>query len=148
MKKSAIWILLTVTLVFVAFIGGVYAGRNFHHTDIQISGGTTAATLGHSDPAPSHSSHSNTVTPPLDTKASTAGTEVPTATSSVPVFPININTATAEELDMLPEIGPILAQRIVSYRREFGPFTCVEDLLNVNGIGEKTLAKIREYITV
>ena len=148
MKKSAIWILLTVTLVFAAFVGGVYAGRNFQHTDIQISGGTTAASSGYTWPAPSYSSQSNTVTPPLNTQVSTAGTIASTQTSSVPVFPININTATAEELDMLPGIGPILAQRIVSYRREFGLFTCVEDLLNVNGIGEKILAKIREYITV
>lgn len=140
MKKSAIWILLTVTLVFAAFVGGVYVGRNFHHTDIQISSGTTAAS---SDP-----SQSSTSTPPSGTQSSTTGTAAPPVSSSVPVFPININTATAEELDMLPEVGPILAQRIVSYRKEFGPFTCVEDLLNVNGIGEKTLAKIREYITV
>jgi competence protein ComEA len=51
-------------------------------------------------------------------------------------------------LDLLPEIGPVLAQRIVAYRNAFGDFESIEDLLRVNGIGEKTLDKIRDYITV
>jgi competence protein ComEA len=53
-----------------------------------------------------------------------------------------------EELDMLPGIGPVLAQRILDYRAEIGGFLSVEELLEVKGIGEKTLDKILEYITV
>ena len=60
---------------------------------------------------------------------------------------VNINTADAEELTTLPGIGEVLAQRIVDYRRENGAFREPEELLNVSGIGEKTLEAIRECIT-
>ena len=61
---------------------------------------------------------------------------------------INVNTASAEELTALPGIGPSYAQRIVEYREKNGPFRKVEDLLNVRGIGEKTLERIKDKVTV
>lgn len=61
---------------------------------------------------------------------------------------LNINTADAAALETLPGVGPALAQRIVAYREAHGPFTAVEDLLNVPGIGEKKLAQLREHVTV
>ena len=61
---------------------------------------------------------------------------------------VNLNTAGVEELTTLPGIGPAYAKRIVDYREKNGPFKRVEDLLNVQGIGEKTLEKIREKVTV
>ncbi len=61
---------------------------------------------------------------------------------------ININTATAAELTALPGIGEVKAQRIVDYREENGAFVSVEQLTDVNGIGEKTLEKLRDYVTV
>lgn len=61
---------------------------------------------------------------------------------------VNINTASASELDALPGIGPVLAQRIIDRRTEQGPFTSVEELLEVNGIGQATLDGLREFITV
>ena len=61
---------------------------------------------------------------------------------------ININTASAGMLETLPNIGTVLAQRIVDYRIENGNYTTLEDLLLVEGIGEKRLEEIREYITV
>ncbi|PNV79771.1 MAG: competence protein ComEA, partial [Dictyoglomus turgidum] len=60
---------------------------------------------------------------------------------------VNINTASKEELESLPGIGPTLAQRIIEYREENGPFGSAEDLLNVKGIGEKKLERIRDQIT-
>lgn len=61
---------------------------------------------------------------------------------------VNINTASQEELETLPGIGPVLAQRIIAYRTEHGPFKTIEEILNVVGIGSKTFEKIKDLITV
>lgn len=61
---------------------------------------------------------------------------------------VNVNTATVEELQQLPRIGPALAQRIVAYREMYGPFQTIENLMEVPGIGEAIFAAIRDYITV
>ena len=61
---------------------------------------------------------------------------------------INVNTASSEELTTLPGIGKAYADRIVEYREKNGPFKKVDDLLNVRGIGEKTLERIRDRVTV
>jgi competence protein ComEA len=61
---------------------------------------------------------------------------------------VNINTASQQELDTLPEIGPALAQRIIAYRTAKGPFAMIEDIQNVSGIGPVTFEKIKDLITV
>ncbi|RME87180.1 MAG: ComEA family DNA-binding protein [Anaerolineae bacterium] len=61
---------------------------------------------------------------------------------------VDINTATASELEELPGIGPTLAEKIVEYRDEHGDFARIEDLLNVPGIGQATFERIRDLITV
>ena len=61
---------------------------------------------------------------------------------------ININRATAEELDQLPGVGPATAQAIIEYREENGSFRKKEDIKNVSGIGEKTYEKMQDKITV
>lgn len=61
---------------------------------------------------------------------------------------MNINTATAAELETLPGIGSKLAARIVEYRVAYGPFQSPEELMNVSGIGEKIYAGLAEQITV
>ena len=71
-----------------------------------------------------------------------------TAVPRSPSSPLNINTATAAELEQLPGIGPSLAARIVQYRQEHGPFRTVDALLLVSGIGPATLDRIRPLITV
>ena len=62
--------------------------------------------------------------------------------------PVNINTATLEELCKLNGIGEALAQRIIDDREEHGPYTRIEDITRVSGIGDGTLAKLRDQITV
>lgn len=62
---------------------------------------------------------------------------------------VNINTASADELDKtLPGIGPTLAQRIVDYRDQHGPFRSPEDLKNVSGIGERRFEQIKDLVTI
>jgi competence protein ComEA len=65
-----------------------------------------------------------------------------------PVGIVNINTATAAELEQLPGIGPKTAARIVDYRQKKGPFKKIEELMNVQGIGEKSFLKLRAQLTV
>lgn len=61
---------------------------------------------------------------------------------------INLNTATVTELQTLPRIGPKVAQRIVDYRTQNGPFKKVEDIMKVRGVGEKVFNQIKDLITV
>ena len=61
---------------------------------------------------------------------------------------VNINTADMSELQSVPGIGPATAQKIIEYREHNGKFKSVEDILNVSGIGDKTLENMRPYITV
>jgi len=61
---------------------------------------------------------------------------------------ININTASAKELDEIPGIGPAMAERIISFRTEKGPFKRPEDLKEVSGIGDKKYAQMAEFVTV
>jgi len=61
---------------------------------------------------------------------------------------LDLNTATAEDLDALPGIGPVLAKRIVDYRAAHGQFKKIDDLEQVSGIGPKKLEKIKPYLIV
>ncbi len=61
---------------------------------------------------------------------------------------VNINTASVSELEELPGIGEVIAQRIVDYRTQHGPFKTVRDLLKVEGIGEKKFESIEDHVTV
>ncbi|RMF49735.1 MAG: ComEA family DNA-binding protein [Anaerolineae bacterium] len=61
---------------------------------------------------------------------------------------VNINTASQAELESLPGIGPSLAQRIIAYRQENGPFAAIEDIQKVSGIGPATFERLRDLITV
>lgn len=84
---------------------------------------------------------------PLLNLPSAPATEMPAASADAAASPgglININTATLEELDTLPGVGPATAQRIVEGR----PYSAIEDLMRVKGIGQATFDKLKERITV
>ena len=74
-----------------------------------------------------------------------AGAAVP---EPAPGQPLNLNTATLEQLDTLSGIGPLTAQKILEYREELGGFGSVEELGEIPGIGEKRLASLREEVTL
>jgi comEA protein len=70
------------------------------------------------------------------------------AGQAAPKAKININTAPAAELEALPRIGPKVAQRIVDFRTKNGSFKRIEDIMKVQGIGEKIFDEIKDLITV
>lgn len=71
-----------------------------------------------------------------------------TAKKKPPTQPININTAGSEQLQMVPGIGPVTAQKILQMRKSYGAFKSVNDLEAIRGIGPKRLEKMRMYLTV
>ena len=78
-----------------------------------------------------------------------AGASIRTGSkAAVPRGPININRASASELDSLDGIGPVIAKRIIAYRTTNGAFLAIEDLLKVSGIGDAKLAQFKEKIRV
>ncbi len=129
MKKSAVAVLLALTLAFAAFVAGFYLGRNYDHSSIQISGVLKVTT-------PS--------TAPSQPQA-TATTVPATLDETTLQLMAAINAATLADWDAVNNIGPITAQRILDYRSQYGDFQRPEDLLNVSGIGEKTLQTIIDH---
>lgn len=120
MKIKNRHLLIAVSASFVLFTGGFFLGRNLVRPAV-VSG---------------------RIAPPEITSFP-SGVTVPE-----PVFPLDLNTATAGELEFLPGIGPAIAQRIVTYREESGSFQEITDLLNVNGIGPSTLEELLPYIEI
>ena len=98
-----------------------------------------------------------TVAPRLRPSRTTVPVSVPTIPGALPIIGvptttvtplINLNSASSDQLDTLPGVGPSTAKAIISYRNRKGPFRKVEDLLNVPGIGPSKVAAIRDQVTV
>ncbi len=75
------------------------------------------------------------------------GSSVSATTKKPPLKPINLNSATSEELQEVPGIGPATADKILQMRKSYGSFKSVDDLLAIRGIGKKRLDKMRKYLT-
>jgi competence ComEA-like helix-hairpin-helix protein len=69
-------------------------------------------------------------------------------TKNPPAHPIDLNTATAEQLQQVPGIGPSTAKAIVNFRRKSGPFLKIEDLLAIKGVSKARLEKMRPYLAI
>lgn len=122
-----------VTLVLLSLMIGFFLGRN-----------TVQTTVIHATPEPSVAAM------PSEAPAPAAGSEEePTdEADSAVTGRLDLNQATEQQLEALPGIGAVLAQRILSYREEIGGFHAVEELKNVEGIGDKKFEAIRNLIEV
>ena len=67
---------------------------------------------------------------------------------SAPAEKINLNAASAEQLESLPGIGPVTAKRIVDHRAKVGKFKRIEEIINIKGIGDKKFERIKDRLTV
>ena len=67
---------------------------------------------------------------------------------NLPAKPVDLNSASAEELQQVPGIGPATAKSIINFREKSGPFRRVEDLLAIRGISKQALERMRPYVTV
>src|ERR1700682_1841375 len=76
------------------------------------------------------------------------GSAVSATTKKPPLKPVNLNSATSEELQEVPGIGPATADKILQMRKSYGAFKSVDDLVAIRGIGKKRLDKMRKYLTV
>ena len=127
MKKQPIYLLFLAGALFAGITLGFFLGRNLTRGDVMISLPESMYT----EP----------------TQASTAASVETTGAEEVS-FPLDINQADLEALQALPGIGEVLAGRIIAYRDENGPFSSPDQLMNVEGIGEKRLEAILDYITI
>lgn len=123
--KKASWLLPIALLVFLILIAGVLIGRTTVGDRIIISYEKSS-----------------------DNGNSSDGTTEETSGALSEDGRININKASMQQLMLLPDIGETLAKRIIEYREENGPFSTVDELLFVKGIGDSRLEKIRDFITV
>ena len=160
MKNKAMAALAAMVLLFGGFTGGFFLGRNTRVETIQ-----TTKTVHETVPGETVVVLREVLVtlPPETTLPTVPSTEPPVrsepAKQTEPkkssdssekkvTFPVNINTASKKELDALPGIGEVLAQRIIDYRSANGPFSTVDELTKVKGIGAKTLEKLKPYATV
>ena len=133
MKKAGLglWI-LAAALLLAAFSAGFYFGRRSVPYELSAETERTVSSQKAAQGA----------------ERSAAQTASSAAPSLAPGEKVNLNTATSEQLQLLPGIGEVLAGRILEYRSAYGKFSAVEQLMDVEGIGEAKFAALRDQITV
>ena len=116
--KKQAWIFIAITGMFICVLIGIFIGRNMKHNYVHMNDSTQAQT------------------------------QNPTQVTQENDGKININTATEQQLMLLPGVGETTAKKIIEYRTTNNGFNSVEDIMNVSGIGEKKFAQMKPYIKV
>ena len=140
-NKGISWLIYCIMAVLCAFsLGWVLGSGGTHETvTVQVSSQPQET---QESPAPQETQEEA----PL--KLEEAEQQTPQLSAPTEEEPLNLNTATQAELELLPGIGPVLAQAILDYRDSFGGFSAKEQLKEVSGIGEKRYAAVEALITV
>lgn len=152
MNKSRLTVFIFV-LVLIAFITAVLISESTVRNRTQCvtvihSAENAAATTSKTDTAKA-ATETRTIPKVSDTAATVPSAPITDNITDVPeTLYVNINTADSEELVKLPDIGEVLAERIVEYRDSTGYFRNIEEIMLVNGIGESIFSEIRENIYV
>lgn len=116
--KKPQWLLIGITIVFVCLVVGIFIGRNLTGSYLRLDNAPDSGNLDSTQQEQKNDGR------------------------------IDLNTATQEQLQLLPGIGEVTAQKILDYRTEHGGFTCIEDLMNISGIGEKKFEQMKPYVKV
>jgi competence ComEA-like helix-hairpin-helix protein len=148
-RKAELSVII-ITVAFVCFVGGFFVGR------MGAPGNIVPAEPPEISASDSGGASPSVPSPTPETEP--AGTAEPTAPAESPSAPadtehdaqgrVNINTASADTLQELRGIGPSLSARIIEYREQNGPFTYIEELLEVTGIGNAKFADIKDHVTL
>ena len=150
-KNKITKLLLAITFIAGIFITGLFFGREQNTVEgfVVIPQYEDRAAEREDTPPPDQPS-----TPPEEYPDTAQEMEVDQAVdvdeedASDLQFPVNINSATVEELTLLPGVGPAIAERIVAHRETYGEFRMIEELRDVSGIGSARFGAIAELITV
>ena len=125
MKKQRFSIWSGISLAFLCVTAGVFVGRNLRGPVVLVS-----------------------IPPQMQTQPQEAGETLPQETQATVQFPLDLNSAKIEELQALPGIGETLALRIYAFRVRRGKLHSVQELYEVEGIGEATMEKIQGLVYV
>ena len=139
-SKFRMVLLLAAAAVTAVVLTGLYSARPLEFYQVTVEA-TPAPATASSQVQPTQEPAGETI--PVEGDTSSEGPQEVLVEKSV-----NLNTATLEELDLLPGVGPAIAQRIIDYREQNSGFYDIEEIMEVSGIGEKTFAKLEAYITV
>ena len=119
--KKQYWIMIGITCIFLCVILGIFIGRNFTDSYKQIED--------------------------FPINPTTQTDEQNDIQTDAPIK-IDLNAATLYQLQLLPGVGETIAQRIIDYRSQYNGFQSVEELMKVDGIGEKKFAEIEPYVEI
>ena len=148
-KNKITKMLLAITFIAGIFITGLFFGREQNTVEgfVVIPQYEDRAEAREDSPPPDLATAPPEEQPDM-TQEDEAGQSLDEEDASDVQFPVNINSATVEELTLLPGVGPAIAERIVVHRETYGEFRMIEEIQDVSGIGSARFGAIAELITV
>lgn len=139
---------IAATLIFASFTTGYFTGRNSIDSVVTVVQSAPESRAAVSRTPGNSTGTGETASPGSGTGTGETAASVSDTGAEKTEKKLDLNTADAAELELLPGIGEVLARRILDYREERGGFLAVEELLNVSGIGDKKFESIKDLVIV